>query len=162
MCNHIRKYFCQALISFSGVRGNWETSGWRASSYITRKSSCLNARGIPSATKQVLAILLCLVGEGGYPIQSWVGEVPHPVLAGGVPHPVLPHLVLARGYPFQFWLEAWAWDGVPPVQTWNGVPPNPDLGWGTPLSRPGMGYPPSVQTWNEVPHQGVDWHTKWK
>ena len=40
-------------------------------------------------------------------------------------------------------------DGVPP--------PHPDLGWGTPLSKHGMGYPPSagwctpIQSWDEVP-----------
>ena len=53
-------------------------------------------------------------GEGGYPIQSWLGTevpiqslprgLPYPILAWGVPHPVLsryrevPHPILARGY----------------------------------------------------------------
>ena len=44
-------------------------------SKITRKSSCVNARGIPPAVYQV--ILWCsLLGGGGYPIQSWP-EYPH-------------------------------------------------------------------------------------
>ena len=60
----------------------------------------------------------------GIPIQSWLG-VSHPVLAGGIPCSVL-----ARGIP-------------------RGTPHHPDLGYGSPLSRPGMGYP-SVQTWDGV------------
>ena len=35
------------------------------------------------------------------------------------------------------------WDGVPPTWTWDGVPPYLDLGWGTPLPRTEMGYPPT-------------------
>ena len=68
---------------------------------ITRKSSCMNSRGIPPTTQQVLAMLLCLPRGGGggggtpsspgwgggTPIQSWVGD-PFPGLEGGVPsHP---------------------------------------------------------------------------
>ena len=79
----------------------------------TRKSFCVNARGIPSATKQVLTMLLCLMGggtpsspdQGGTPSSPSRGVshpilvgVPHPVLVGGVSH----HIVLVgpgMGYP---------------------------------------------------------------
>ena len=79
---------------------------------LTRKSSCVNARGTPPSTWQVL----CLRGGGGcYPIQSWWG-VPHTVMVGGV--------------------SGWGWGPqVPPPSRpgWDGVPLP---------SRPGMGYPP--------------------
>ena len=112
-----------------------------------RKSSCMNARGTPSAELQVLALLISILmggGEiphpvlnGGYPIQPWMGgEVPHPVLDGGT----------------QSNLGWWGY----PIQSWTGGYPHPDLGWGTPISRmgyppsrPGMGYSP-VQTWDGV------------
>ena len=52
------------------------------------------------------------------------------------------------------WGTPRTWDGVPPrtwdgvtPQTWDWVPPlDLDLGWGTPLPRPEMGYPPQVWT----------------
>ena len=109
----------------------------------TRKSSCVNARGTPPTTWQVLAMLLCLMG-GGYPIQSWWwGE--------GVPW-VPPTIHTYWGVPqvptttIQIWLGGTL--GTPTtIQTWPGGPgtgyPHPDLGWGIPLPpRPGMGYPP--------------------
>ena len=75
----------------------------------TRKSSCLNARGIPSATYQVL-YMLSYPGGGGLPIPGW-GGVSYP----GYPPAVwtcleYPHLDLA-GLPH------------PPVWTWLGYPP---------------------------------------
>ena len=120
----------------------------------TRKSSCVNATGIPPAAYQVLAMLIC--PGGGYPVPC-PGGVPHP-MSGGVPNPRsggwgVPHpmsggypipcpggypipcsggypILCPGGTPSQVW-------GVPPV------PPQPDLGWGTPPTRPGMGYPPT-------------------
>ena len=73
------------------------------------------------------------VGYPGYPPPSRPGQ--------GVP---LPHLTI------QTW-SGWGtlgtptiqtWDGYPPTQTWDGVPSHLDLGWGTPLPRPEIGYPP--------------------
>ena len=84
------------------------------------------------------------------------------------------------GYPIQSW-----W-GVPhPVMVGGtlGILHHPDLEWGTPPSRPRIGYPPdlgqgTVQTWDGVPpwprtgypprpgtgypFRGVDWQTNWK
>ena len=77
----------------------------------------------------------------------------------------LPHPLLDRGYPIQSWLgggeypiQSWLEGvtplsrpgmGYPPIQTWDGVPLCPDLGWGT---LPGQldGIPP-IQTWDGVP-----------
>ena len=47
----------------------------------TRKSSCVNATGIPTAAYQVLH-LLSYPREGGIPHPWLVGEVPHPWLGG--------------------------------------------------------------------------------
>ena len=75
---------------------------------------------------------LCWGGRGGTPSSHGGGGGTQ-----GTPH----HLDLAGGIPQ---VPPQTWDGVPPpVKTWDGVPPHPDLGWGTPMSRPGMGYPPS-------------------
>ena len=59
--------------------------------FTTRKSSCVNARGIPCAAQQVLAVLLWLTGLGGGGYLLWPGgylprlgetEVPTPSQAG--------------------------------------------------------------------------------
>ena len=129
-----------------------------AQNFVRRKSSCVNARGIPPATQQVLAMLV----GGGYPIQSWWGRVPHPVMVGvirfshggGVPHPVMvvgypgyPHPNLVRGYPGYPPLSRPGMGYLPPptIHTWDGVPPTIGPGMGyppPPPSRPGTGYPP--------------------
>ena len=70
--------------------------------------------------------------SGGVPIPcpggtpSHVQGVPYP-RSGGVPHP------RSRGYPISGLGD--------PGQTW-GTPLQPDLGWGNPQARSGMGYPP--------------------
>ena len=128
--------------------------------FLTRKSSCVNARGIPPAAYQVLAMLgrggvphpqsggYPVPGLGGYPVPGLVG-VPHPRSRGeGVTHPSsigdpisgwgtgVPQVCMGYLPPDLGW-------GTPPSLTWDGVPPWPDLGWGTPLARPWMGYPPA-------------------
>ena len=87
-------------------------------------------------------MLLCL-------IQTWSWGVPHPDLVGG--HPGYPphHPDLVRGVtPSR---PGWGAPQVPlhhpdlewgTLLTWDGVPTYLDLGWGTPLPRPEMGYPP--------------------
>ena len=97
----------------------------------------MNARGIPPATYQVLAILLYLIG--GYPIQSWWGSTPSSYDGGGYPGvPPGPGM----GYP-----PVQTWDGVPPVQTWDGVLPTQT--WDrVPPPRPGIGYPP-FKVWTD-------------
>ena len=105
--------------------------------FLTRKSSCVNARGIPTAAYQVL-----------------LGGIPPPPSVGVPP----PTARFARGYP-RWSTPHW---GTPPGQVWWGVPkvgyPQPGLMWGvsevgnTPCwgtPRPGLmgvpevGYPPS-------------------
>ena len=62
---------------------------------LTRKSSCVNARGIPTVVYQILHLMSYLGGggypiseQGGYPIPGWgypsLDGVPHPWR--GVPH----------------------------------------------------------------------------
>ena len=101
----------------------------------TRKSPCVNARGIPTAAYQVLH-LLSYLGGGGYPIPGH-GGVPHfwpggaPSLAGGLPHP---------------------WTGVP--HPWVGMC-TPSLARGTTsLDRryPIPGWVPHIWTWPRYSH----------
>ena len=77
---------------------------------ITRKSSCVNARGIPPAVYWVLFLL------------SYLGTPPPPLAGGGVPEQGTPQ----AGYP-----PSWpGWGG-----TWPGYPPPPGRvppGQGTP------------------------------
>ena len=96
---------------------------------LKRKSSNVNARGIPPAAQQVLAML-----GGG------LAGVPHPVMVGegGTPSS---H---GRGYPRY----------PPPSRPGIGYPPppfrprigylphHPDLGWGTPHHQTWDGVPP--------------------
>ena len=88
-----------------------------------------------------------ILGLGGYPIPG-LGEYPVPGPEGyfipglgGTPSQV------QVGTQFQV-------QGVPhPDLVLDGGTlgtPHPDLGWGTPLTRPGMGLPPN-QTWDGVP-----------
>ena len=102
----------------------------------------MNARGIPLAAHavQMWGDTPSLVLAGGYPIQSWLGGVPHPALAwggGGLPHPILEGCSTIR-----FWMEG------TPSSPWGGTPSSPG-----PTSSPGWGYP--IQSWLQLPHQ--DW-----
>ena len=78
---------------------------------------------------------------GGYPIQSWWGGVPQPVMVGSTPP-----------RPGQG-----STPDILPLQTWSGgypgYPPPPRPYWGTPPppSRPGQGTPPSRPGWG-TPH----------
>ena len=102
---------------------------------LTRKSSCVNARGIPPAAQQVHALLVRW--WGGYPSLGGVPQVGAPLLGGGtLGGPPL-------GYPP--WL-----DGVPPSQL-DGVPPPGQLD-GVPPLVSWMGYPPG-QLDGVPPHQ---------
>ena len=97
----------------------------------TRKSSCVNTRGIPTAAYQVLHLLT----EVGYP--------PCPGLMGGVPEVGYPpHPGLMGRYP--------RW-GTPPVrypQVWRGGVPE--------VGYPSIGYPLSVTTPHQVPPSRSD------
>ena len=112
------------------------------------KSSCVNARGIPTAAYQVLHLL----PEVGYP------PPPHrPGLMGGGGYPRWG--ILPAGPPSQVWWGG-TWGGVPPSkgtssQVWQGVSevgyppagyPLAGPGWGTPPSWTWPGYPPKVWT----------------
>ena len=90
---------------------------WHKPTFLTRKSSCVNASGIPTAAYQVLHLLSC---TGGYPL-------PYPPLRGGTPSLWgLPHL----GYPHQTWpggtpsLPGGYPTSCTPHQTWPGGTPS--------------------------------------
>ena len=93
----------------------------------------------PPCSKCSLCWSVSWQGEGGYPIQSWTGGVPYPVLdGGGTPgYPLC--LDLGWGTPCQLGglPPTWTWDGVLPYQL-DGVPPCLDLGWGTPHQLDGV------------------------
>ena len=103
----------------------------------TRKSSCVNARGIPTAAYQVLHLLSCMM---------W--GTPRPGLMGGYPRWGNPHqstfpCQATPPPPGQVWLVG---GGTPPTRsnrggTWGGVPPR-------------QGYPPSYLA--GVPPLGVN------
>ena len=69
--------------------------------FETRKSSCVNARGIPTVAYQVLHLLSCN-GGGGSPARGY------PIPAGGYPISGTPQSDLS---------------GVPPFWTWLGYSP---------------------------------------
>ena len=106
----------------------------------TRKSSCVNARGIPTAAYQVLHMLSCPGGipqvppTWGTPLRnppSW------PIWGGGVPHP----------HPDLPWVSP-AWDT--PCPDLAGRYPRYPPTWGTPCPDLAGGYPPEVSpilTW---------------
>ena len=103
----------------------------------TRKSPCVNARGIRTATYQVLHLLSCTGGvlhpcQWGAPRPALDRGYPHPALDGGwYPHLALdgevppsldgkyPHPALDGGYPHR---DRGYQMGVPPIQGWMGVP----------------------------------------
>ena len=124
---------------------------------VTRKSPCVNARGIiPPAAQQVLAMLICLLIWGGGRVLSQWGVL-HPVLEGvPVSSPGWEGWtgrggVLNRGYPSSLNLgvaPTLILDGVSPIWTWDGGTPHQHDG--IPPSGPGMGYS-LVQTWDGVP-----------
>ena len=128
----------------------------------TRKSSCLNARGIPPAAYQVLAML----GGGGAPGSRSVGGylvpgqgVPHPRSGGGVPNPrsgEYPIPGWGRGYPSQVWGSTPSQAGGVPIPGPGGTTskvrrgvPHPRSG-GYPIPFLG-GYP--SQVWGSTPSQ---------
>ena len=84
----------------------------------------------------MLALLICLLTGGGYPIQSCTWGVPHPVLdppsTPGMGYP-RPDLRLGTLHPDLGW-------GYPHQQ--DGIPSCPDLGWGTPCPHQQDGVPP--------------------
>ena len=108
-------------------------------------------------------------GECTPSIQSWWG-VPHPFMVWGTPssHGGTPSSHGEGSTPGT--PQGQTWDGVPrPYRPGWGVypryPHHLDLGWGTPLSRPEMGYPLSrpgmgyypVHTWDGVPSPIQTW-----
>ena len=78
--------------------------------------------------------------------------VTHPVVGGTLGYPPPSRPGWGWGYPWypHYPDLAGGYPRIPlPLSRPGVVPPCPDLGWGTPLSRPGMGYPP-IQTWDGV------------
>ena len=106
-----------------------------------RKSSCVNARGIPTAAYQVLHLL----PEVGYPPPTGVRSSPRPGLrsdrggylrwgtplarsnGGGTPRQGTPPARFDGGYPRWGNPPSWTWPGwgTPPARTWPGYPPPP-------------------------------------
>ena len=89
--------------------------------YSTRKSSCVNARGIPPPASQVLAVLLCLWGGGGEYLY-WIGG---PTLDGGYPPWMGRYLPWMEGNYLEWgylpWMGYLPWTGVP-ILNRGGVP----------------------------------------
>ena len=121
----------------------------------TRKFSCVNARGIPTAAYQVLHVLSCLgdppaggypIPAGGYPlagvppILTWLGGTPS---LQGVPLAGITPLLHLAGIP-----PIWTWPGYP-TSDLSRVPPF-EPGWGTPPRWTWPGYPP-IKGWG-APH----------
>ena len=118
----------------------------------TRKSSCVNARGIPTTAYQLLHLLSC-TGRGypcwgrpslagGYP-----GVPPHLDLAGVTPHQTWPGYPLAgpgQGTPHQVRYPLLDLPGVTPCLDLAGLPPHLDLA-GVPPIRSGWGTPPPIR-----------------
>ena len=134
---------------------------WRPFAYPVKfnsnKKDLLRECKRHTARRVASARYAALSNGGGYPIQSWGEGVSHPIMMVGG-YPITPSSHCGGGGVPQVPLVQ-SWDGVPPPDLgWGtplsrsgmGYPPHPDLGWGTPPSRPGMGYPP-VQTWDGVP-----------
>ena len=100
----------------------------------TRKSSCMNARHTACRIASARYADLSPDRGGGTPLSLGLGE------------PILPSRA-GMEYP-----------SPPSIWTWDRAPPHLDLGWGTPLSRPGMGYPLSRPgIW--FPHLDLGWGT---
>ena len=134
---------------------------------VTRKSSCVNARGIPTAAYQVLHLLSCTRWGNPPPQSGLPPPQPGPTWGGGYPRRGTPQRGLTGGYPRwgtpgQVWLGGYPQVGVPPMveSPLAGVPP----GWGTPhldLTRVPPGHvwlggvtpPPS---WNWLGYRWVD------
>ena len=116
------------------------TKPWKTPSMLelihlisTRKSSCVNARGIPTAAYQVLH-LLSYPGGGTHP---WWGGGGYPIPGQGGTHRWLGNIKsLVRGYPIPG-IPILAWVGIP--HPWPGGTPSlvspswPD--WGTPRKK---------------------------
>ena len=117
----------------------------------TRKSSCVNARGIPPTAVANTPAVVLFWGDT-YP---WMGDTPFlcggtPVLGGGYPSPgrggtPVPHLegipVLARGYPSP-WTGGYlvTWSNTPRPWTWGYLPWS-IMGWYLPWGTPPPSWP---------------------
>ena len=144
-----------------------------------RKASCVNARGILTATYQALHLLSCTRGRVphpcwgyptlGTPILTWPGATPS--LLGGTPpwvppvwtRPGYPHPDLAGGGTPPQVPPCVDLAGIPPIRTWLGYPPHQTwLGYPSPLSGPGRGtshmdlagVPPIRPGWGTPPPSG--------
>ena len=139
-------HFLDALITRATKSRHVELTGIRKYKQ-TRKSSCVNARGIQRPPRSKCSLcLLCLLTRGeGLPPSSpgWGRGYPHPVLGGGYPHPVL-----NWGYPIQSQWRGISWGT--PILILDGVPPSWP-GMGVLLSWPGTGHP-HQEGWG-TPHQ---------
>ena len=113
-------------------------------SELTRKSSCVNARGIPTAVCQVLHLLSCTrwaPPQGTPPPARYDRGYPRPGLTGvGVPEVWYPQPGLMGGVPEVGYPPDQVQQGVPKVE----YPPPAGPGWGTPP-------PPPTWTWAGVP-----------
>ena len=117
---------------------------------LTRKSSCVNARGIPTAAYQGFHLLSCM--RRGTPphlgVLPWPGPTGEGGTWGGFPH----------------WGTPWPGPiggtqgglhpvGVPPTRSDGGVVP--EVGY--PPVRPELGYPSSGPGQGTPPHVWTDW-----
>ena len=119
--------------------------------YNTRKSSCVNTRGIPPAAYQLLHLLSYDHGGGGYLIPGWVTPPP----GGGYPSPNPIHNTGPMSFP--------GGGGVTPVTgprslPREGYPSQVQAGWGVPQPGPDRGVPqPGIRSFlGGVPQPGPD------
>ena len=109
---------------------------------ITRKSFCVNAKGILPATYQVLHLLSYPGGGGNTP--SLARGCTTSLAEGGIPS-------LAAGYPMLL-PPIWDW-GTPHLGAWDTPPPRKDMGlvevlWdGDGVPQEGHGTSESIMGW---------------
>ena len=146
------KIQCHSLLTerYIFVRSMYQN--WDICLFFTARVRCTREGNI--YTWECLSVHHC---GGGYPVQGQ-GGYPIPGLARGG----TPSQVWLGGYP----ISGWGYPKYPPNQVWMEGTPYPDLRWGTPPPRPGMGYSPYPDLrWGIPPYldlgQGTPPHLRW-
>ena len=116
----------------------------------TRKSSCVNARGIPPAVYWVLLLLSYLGTPPSWP--GWGGTWPgYPPWQGTPPGQGTPPVLT---WPGGYLTRVPPWQGTPPQGTPPARPGRVPPQQGTPLAGPGRVPPSRVPPWQGTPPAG--------